>query len=60
MTRLAEFLGKVWEFLREACGENDYARHRARALLSGERPMTAEAFYLDKIHHKYSRPCRCC
>jgi hypothetical protein len=50
----------VWSYLREACGENDYARHCARAQAEGTPAMTAERFYLWQLGRKYSRISRCC
>ncbi len=60
MANFQEFLRTVWQFLREACGEKDYARYRARILALGGRPLTTEAFYLRQLQHKYSQPSRCC
>ncbi len=60
MAQLQKVLKSVWEYLREACGEEDYTRYQARAFGRGEQPMTAEAFYLAELRHKYSRPNRCC
>jgi hypothetical protein len=60
MVRIREILMNVWSFLREACGENDYARYRAHALARGVEPEPQETFYLNKLHRKYSTPSRCC
>ncbi len=60
MRRLLIILHIFWECLREASGENDYARYRAHALARGQMPMTLEAFQLSRWEHKYSRPNRCC
>lgn len=60
MNYLAKALQKFWEFLREASGENDYARYFERARKLGGRPLTRQAFYLAQQEHKYSRPARCC
>ena len=60
MKLASKVLRNFWQYLREVCGENDYARYRARALSRGERAITERAFYLEKLRHKYSRPCRCC
>lgn len=58
--QLQKLLRRAWKFVREACGENDYARYRATAISRGELPLTPEAFYLSGLHNKYSRPNRCC
>ncbi len=50
----------VWQFLREVSGENDYGRYRTRMLAIGERPLSAEDFYVEKLRRIYSRPNRCC
>ena len=60
MTRLLTFLDALWGYLREASGENDYARYRSHVLTQGQTPMTLQAFYLTRWEHKYSRPSRCC
>ena len=60
MTQFIDIIRKLWQYLRETCGENDYARYRARALRLGARPMTPDQFYLWQLQQKYSRPARCC
>ena len=60
MTRLLVVLRTLWEHLREASGENDYARYRSHVLGLGQEPLTLQAFYLTRCEHKYSRPSRCC
>ncbi len=60
MSRIVRMLGTLWDALREACGEDDYTRHRTRALAEGNAPLSAREFYLLKLQQKYSRPCRCC
>ena len=60
MTSLIELLSRLWQFLREVSGENDYARCCAHASARGEVPPTREAFYLATLCEKYSRPNRCC
>ena len=60
MARLLKFLRSLWEYLREASGENDYARYRSHVLAHGEEPMTLQVFYLTRCEHTYSRPSRCC
>jgi hypothetical protein len=60
MSWLLKFLRVLWECLREASGENDYARYRAHTLAGGREPMTLQAFYLSRWEHRYSRPTRCC
>ena len=59
MARLQTLVRALWQHLRDACGENDYMRYRAR-IAPGERPMTPEAFYLSRLRQKYARPSRCC
>ncbi len=60
MTQFRELMRIFWRYLREACGEYDYARYRRRELWRGGLPMTPEAFYISRLRHKYSRPNRCC
>lgn len=60
MAQLQMVLKNFWEFLREASGENDYARYHAHALARGEQPLPPKDYYLRKLGWKYSRPARCC
>jgi hypothetical protein len=58
--RLRTLLLTFWEFVCESAGERAYPRHRERAQSRGETPLSATAFYLSRLEHKYSRPNRCC
>lgn len=60
MTQIQKLIRMAWQFLREASGENAYARYRTFALRHGHSPMSPEAFYLSQLQKKYSRPNRCC
>jgi hypothetical protein len=60
MSSISVLLQRFWYFLREACGENEYARYCAHAVKRGEEPPTPEAFYLANLRRKYSNPTRCC
>jgi putative selenoprotein len=60
LSHLVTIFRAAWNYLREASGENDYARYRARALAQEGPVMTEEAFYLWQLHRKYSRINRCC
>ena len=60
MMKLRQLFRTLWAYLREVSGENDYARYQARARARGERPLSPEAFYLEKLRRNYSRPNRCC
>ena len=60
MAQLGKLLEMIWAYLREVSGENDYSRYQARTLARGERPLSAQAFYLEKLRRSYSRPNRCC
>jgi uncharacterized short protein YbdD (DUF466 family) len=57
---LLRLLPRLWHYLRESAGENDYEHYRIRALERGEPPAQAAEFYLSRLEHKYSRPNRCC
>ncbi len=57
---MLKMIQNVWQLLREACGENDYARYRARALAEGREPESAREFYRRRQEEKYARPNRCC
>ncbi len=53
----------IWQGLREWSGDAAYERfcHRitARHATQAEIP-SAEQFYLDRVHRRFSRPNRCC
>jgi hypothetical protein len=57
---LFQLARRLWDFLRESAGENDYKRYRIRALARGECPVGNAEFYLSRLEEKYSRPNRCC
>ena len=57
---ITRVLRTFWTLIREAAGENDYDRYRARAVADGEPPLPRTAFYLSRLERKYSRPNRCC
>jgi len=48
----------LWRLLREWSGDDAYERYLARAG-RGSR-LSREAFYLDALRRRYSRPNRCC
>ena len=60
MIQLRRLFKVTWEYVKEASGENDYARYRVHAQAKREFPMTPRAFYLWKLSRKYSRISRCC
>jgi hypothetical protein len=60
MDQLRKLIRRAWQFLRDATGENDYARYQAFTLSQGDSPMPPKAFYLSQLQRKYSRPNRCC
>ncbi|MBZ5668124.1 MAG: putative selenoprotein [Acidobacteriia bacterium] len=60
MPSISVLLHRLWHYLREICGENDYARCCAQASARGEEPPTPETFYLAELRRKYSNPTRCC
>ena len=60
VSRLLTPVSTFWNYLREASGENDYARYRAHALAREGSAMTEEEFYLWQLRRKYSQINRCC
>ncbi len=60
MVQLFRSLESLWQFLREVSGENDYEGYRAKVLARGGKVLTPEAFFLERLELKYSRPNRCC
>jgi len=57
-TRLRAAGRAVWRFVREWSGDAAYETYTARTG-AGER-LGREAFYLDALRRRYSRPGRCC
>jgi len=51
-------LRTLWRRLREWSGDAAYDTYTAR-VGSGER-VSREAFYLESLRRRYSRPTRCC
>jgi Selenoprotein, putative len=60
MAQLRDLFRVLWEYVKEASGENDYVRYRSGALMKRETPMTPKAFYVWRLRRKYSRISRCC
>jgi hypothetical protein len=56
--RLRAVLRVLWRRLREWSGDAAYETYLARA--GGRKPLSREAFYLDSLRRRYSRPTRCC
>jgi hypothetical protein len=56
--RLIRALRAAWRCLREWSGDAAYENYLAHAE-GGER-LSREAFYLDSLRRRYSRPTRCC
>jgi uncharacterized short protein YbdD (DUF466 family) len=59
---LRNFWRIFWRGLREWCGDAAYERYLRSAArrASSCRTLTAEEFYLDQLHRRYSQPNRCC
>jgi hypothetical protein len=53
-------MARSWSFLRDLTGDAAYEAHEARARARHEPPQSREAFYLDGLRRRYSRPNRCC
>ena len=60
MLKLQRLFHGLREYLSEVLGEKAYDRYCAFTLAHGERPMSAQDFYLWQQREKYSRPSRCC
>jgi hypothetical protein len=58
VTGLSLALQRLWRRLREWSGDAAYDTYLARA---GDGPrLSREAFYLESLRRRYSRPSRCC
>jgi uncharacterized short protein YbdD (DUF466 family) len=52
---------RIWQGLREWCGDAAYERYLECAVRGGlERPLSPAEFYVEQLNKKYSRPNRCC
>ena len=65
MARLVVISSKVlqslWQAVRDWCGDSAYDRYlRVMRRQKGSAPLSREAFYLDQLRRRYSRPSRCC
>ena len=60
MSHVKTLLGRLWNYLREMSGENDYARYCRRVRQHGSEPISPQAFYIEQLERKNSRPTRCC
>lgn len=56
--RLRAVLRMLWRRLREWSGDAAYETYLART--RGGKRLSREAFYLDSLRRRYSRPTRCC
>jgi hypothetical protein len=54
-------LGKLWQGLREWCGDAAYEKYVQSAVRRGTKPeLSPTEFYVQQVNAKYSRPNRCC
>jgi uncharacterized short protein YbdD (DUF466 family) len=64
MRRLVAYtrlLHSIWRGVREWCGDAAYDRYLRAALRNQDAaPLSREAFYLEQLGRRYSRPSRCC
>ena len=60
MSKIRSQLRKLWEYMREVAGENDYARYRMNTLARGQEPLSPQEFYLQQLQRRYSRISHCC
>jgi hypothetical protein len=51
-------LRALWRLVREWSGDAAYDTYAAR--VGNDRRLSREAFYLDSLRRRYSRPNRCC
>jgi hypothetical protein len=54
-------LARLWQGLREWCGDAAYEKYRNCAARAGQREvLSPEKFYVEQLDKKYSKPNRCC
>jgi uncharacterized short protein YbdD (DUF466 family) len=58
-----KLLCQIWHGVRECCGDaayDRYLRSHAQRNLPPRYKLSAEEFYVEQLHRRYSRPNRCC
>jgi uncharacterized short protein YbdD (DUF466 family) len=60
MGKIGNRLHRLWEYLREVAGENDYLRYRNHTVAKGKEPLSPQEFYLQQLQRRYSRVSHCC
>lgn len=58
--RIAETAGAAWQWLRGFAGDTAYEGYLRHAAHDSQCRLTAQEFYLQNMHRKYTRPNRCC
>jgi uncharacterized short protein YbdD (DUF466 family) len=53
-------LYRIWQAVREWCGDSAYERYLNFAVKPGTQPLSAAEFYIEQTNRRYSRPNRCC
>jgi uncharacterized short protein YbdD (DUF466 family) len=61
LTRVKYLASNVWQGLREWCGDSAYDRYvQSQRTVANSSLLTPEAFYVEQLDRRYSRPNRCC
>ena len=59
--RSTQVLARLWQGLREWCGDAAYETYRNCAVRTRQqRVLSPTEFYIEQLNKKYSRPTRCC
>jgi len=60
--RLARRIGNLWQYLRQASGDDAYERYLAhwQRAHSGEAPLSRQQFFTRRQEEKWSKVSRCC
>jgi len=53
-------LHRVWQAVREWCGDSAYERYLNFAAKPDAQPLSRTEFYVEQTNRRYSRPNRCC
>ncbi len=56
----ARALRQTWNYVRAVMGDQAYERYVEVATRNGDRPLSAEEFYVDSLKRRYSTVSRCC
>lgn len=58
--QLTSGFASIWNYIRAVMGDQAYERYLEVAKREGQKPLSAEEFYVDSVQRRYSTVSRCC